>query len=122
MLFGILFLSFYSFTCAEDLIINVQDIGAIGDGKTINTNFIQAAIDNVHKEGGGRIYFPSGHWMTGKVFLKSNIILDISPKATLLAAPGPIYGNPEGSIASLIYGNQLKNITITGGGIIEGKT
>jgi polygalacturonase len=107
---------------AEDLILNIQEFGAIGDGKSINTNAIQTAIDRAHTEGGGKVYFPSGQWMTGKIFLKSNVELDISPKAILLAAPGPIYGEPEGSIPSLIYGNQLENITITGGGVIEGKT
>ena len=74
LLFVIPFLLFSSLLCAEDLVINVQDFGAIGDGKTINTNYIQAAIDSAYKEGGGRIYFPSGQWMTGKIFLKSNII------------------------------------------------
>lgn len=60
--------------------------------------------------------------MTGKNFLKSNVTIDISPEATLLAAPGPIYAEPKGSIESLIYGDQLENITIKGGGVIEGKT
>ena len=111
-----------SFIFAREMTINVQNLGAVNDGKTVNTKVIQTAIDKVHNAGGGTVYFPPGQWMTGKIFLKSNITLDISPKATLLAAPGPIYGKPEGSITSLIYGNQLENITITGGGTIEGKT
>ena len=48
--------------------------------------------------------------------------LKITPDATLLAAPGPIYGKPEGSLSALIWGDGLENVTITGGGVIEGKT
>jgi len=87
---------------AQNSNLNVLDCGAIGDGITINTVVIQKAIDSVNVLGGGTVYFPAGEWMTGKIFLKSNITLDISPKATILAAPGPIYGQPEGSITSLI--------------------
>ena len=35
---------------------------------------------------------------------------------------GPIYGKPEGSLDALIWGDGLENVTITGGGVIEGKT
>jgi hypothetical protein len=105
-------ISFWTMISAQNLTINMQDFGATGDGKIINTEKIQSAIDKVHSQGGGVVYFPAGEWMTGKIFLKSNVTIDISPEATLLAAPGPIYSEPKGSIESLIYGDQLENIGI----------
>ena len=101
---------------------DISSFGAVGDGRTVNTGSIQKAIDRAYASGGGTVVIPPGRWMTGKIFLRSNIVLDISPDAILLAAPGPVYGEPEGSIPALIYGKDLEKIAISGGGVIEGKT
>lgn len=61
---------------------NILDYGAIGDGKTVNTQAIQSAIDD-----GGVIYIPKGVFVTGTLYLKSNGGLHLDPEATLLASP-----------------------------------
>lgn len=60
---------------------NIQDFGAIGDGKTVNTQAIQQAID-----AGGTVYIPDGVYVTGTLYLKSNGGLYLSPGATLVAS------------------------------------
>lgn len=101
---------------------NVLDYGAVGDGRTINTAAIQRAIEAAHASGGGTVLFPAGRWLSGKILLRSRVTLHLADDATLLAAPGRIYAEPPGSIAALIWGDQLEEIGITGGGAIEGKT
>ena len=50
----------------------VQDFGAIGDGKTLNTCAIQNTIDACYKSGGGRVIVSNGTFMTGTIVLRSN--------------------------------------------------
>ncbi len=101
---------------------NVLDYGAVNDGEAMCTEAIQKAVHACNAAGGGTVLLPSGQYLSGKIHLKSNVTLNISKEATLLAAPGPIYGEPEGSINALIWGDELENVAITGGGTIEGKT
>ena len=65
-------------------VYNVQDFGARGDGKTLNTKSIQSAIDAMTKKGGGVVLVPSGLWLTGPITLKSNINLHLANGSTLL--------------------------------------
>ena len=62
---------------------NISDYGAIGDGKTVNTKAIQKAIDDCHESGGGKVLFSNGNYVTGTLFLKSNVFLHIEVGATL---------------------------------------
>lgn len=69
--------------------LNVRDFGAIGDGKTLDTESINKAIDAAARSGGGTVYFPAGTYATHSIHLKSNISLYIDQGATILAAdPG----------------------------------
>ena len=107
--------------CLASNTFDIRDFGAVSDGKIDNTDAINKAIVAANTARGGTVLFPAGQWMSGKIFMKSNVTLNISEGATLLAAPGPIYGEPEGSLSALIWGDGLENVTITGG-VIEGKT
>ncbi|HEY8897134.1 MAG TPA: glycosyl hydrolase family 28-related protein, partial [Niastella sp.] len=46
-------------------IFNVRDFGAKGDGKTLDTKAIQAAIDACNKEHGGTVLIPAGDFICG---------------------------------------------------------
>src|SRR5690606_6918890 len=64
----------------------VNDYGAKNDGITLNTNAIQSAIDACAKEGGGLVRFQSGAYLSGSIFVKSNVHLRIDSGVTLLGS------------------------------------
>lgn len=66
---------------------NVRDYGAKGDGKTLDSPAINAAIEAAVADGGGQVFLPAGIYLSGSIRLKSNIDLHLSPGCTLLAAP-----------------------------------
>ncbi|WP_374166082.1 glycoside hydrolase family 3 C-terminal domain-containing protein [Arcticibacter sp. MXS-1] len=105
---------------------NVLKYGAKGDGKTINTLFIQKAIDQCSAKGGGKVVVPKGVFVSGTLYLKDNVQLDLSPGAVLLGSdnlkdypsnPSPFFAGPN---LSLIFANGATNIAITGTGTIDG--
>jgi polygalacturonase len=119
---------------------DVKTFGAVGDGKTLDTASIDKAIDAAAVAGGGTVYFPTGTYACYTVHLKSNVALYLDQGATLLAADPPPEGTPGGYDApepnewdkyqdfghthwrnSLIYGEDLENISILGPGRIFGR-
>src|SRR5579863_4717072 len=66
-------------------IYNVKTFGATGNGQTSDTKAINKAIDSAANAGGGRVYFPSGNYLSGSIHLKSNISLYLEQGATLIA-------------------------------------
>jgi polygalacturonase len=67
---------------------NIMDYGAVADGKTMNTKSIQNAIDRC-SETGGTVYIPQGTFLSGTIFMKSNVTLHLSSKAVLKASASP---------------------------------
>ncbi len=67
-------------------IYNVRDFGAKGDGKTLDSQAINAAIEAAVKDGGGQVMLPAGTYLSGSIRLKSNIDLHLSAGCTILAA------------------------------------
>jgi polygalacturonase len=67
-------------------IYNVKKFGAINDGTTLNTRFIQAAIDSCSKNGGGIVKFEAGQYLTGSLFIKEGVILRIDKDVILLGS------------------------------------
>ncbi|MEK7725425.1 MAG: glycosyl hydrolase family 28-related protein, partial [Acidobacteriota bacterium] len=61
----------------------ITKFGAVGDGKTLNTEAIKKAIAECNKKGGGRVVVPKGEWLTGAIHLKSNVNLHVQKDATL---------------------------------------
>ncbi|WP_242695869.1 rhamnogalacturonidase [Desertivirga brevis] len=124
-------------TNASPVYYNVKDFGAKGDGVTIDTDAINKSIEAASRQGGGTVYFPAGTYSSYSIHLKSNISLYIDQGATIVAAEpkGNIgYDAPEPASNdtyqdfghshwhnSLIWGENLENISILGPGTIYGK-
>ncbi len=123
---------------AQNVFYNVLDYGARGDGKANNTKAINAAIDAAAKNGGGTVYFPAGDFLSYTIRLKSNITLYLDNGARLIGDKeenGVGYDLPEENTwykkfqdfghsywrNSLIYGEGLHDIAISGNGMIYGK-
>ncbi|KAA6310003.1 hypothetical protein EZS27_038614, partial [termite gut metagenome] len=64
----------------------VQDFGATGDGKTIDSYAINAAIEAASAQGGGTVYFPAGNYLSYSIHLKSHIRLFLDAGAKIIAA------------------------------------
>lgn len=101
----------------------VSDFGAKNDGLTINTNTIQKAIDFVHEQGGGRLIFETGSYVTGSIYLKSNVTLHLDQGATILGSTNPFDYIKDAKIGwmSMIFAVNQENIGITGKGTINGR-
>lgn len=117
-------------------IINILDYGAVGDGVFLNTDKIQKAIDECLP--GSTILIPEGTFLTGALFLKSNMNLYIDKNAILKGSIFAKHYKPlirnrfEGweldTYASLLNAGVLnsngecttENISIRGTGTISG--
>jgi len=106
---------------------SIKDFGAVADGQTLNTTAFAKAIDACTRAGGGKVIVPPGLWLSGPIELQSNINLVIERGALIqFTADRTKYpviqmkGSSSFVVASPIYGSQLKNVAITGEGIIDG--
>lgn len=102
---------------------NVSDFGAKADGITVNTCSIQKAIDFINENGGGRLVFTPGSYVTGSIYLKSNVTLHLTSGATLLGSTNPFDYIKDKQIGwmSMIFAIKQVNIGITGKGTINGR-
>ncbi len=122
--------------------LSVRAFGAVGDGKSIDSPAINAAIDAAAAAGGGTVYFPAGTYASYSIRLKSHVTLYLDQGAVILAAPVPHDGlasggydhaEPQGAWEpyqdyghnhwhnSLIWGEGLHDIAILGQGLLWGK-
>ena len=110
--------------------ISPLDFGASADGAALDTPALQAAIDACAARGGGTVHIPAGHYLTGALFFHDNITLDLAAGATLFGvqdtAGYPVTRNRWEGVEQLTYaplmaGQGLKNIAITGRGVIDGQ-
>ena len=114
---------------------DVRDFGAKGDGRHIDSPAINAAISQAAREGGGTVVLPAGTYLSYSIRLQSNITLRLEKGAVLKAAPvtdseGYDAAEPNPSRYqdfghshwhnSLIWGEQLHDVTIEGEGLIDG--
>ena len=116
---------------------DVKKYGAKGDGKTLDTPAINKLIEKAAANGGGTLYFPAGKYLSVSIHMKSNVALYLEQGATILAADpkkGFKYDFPEDNSCdmyqdfghthwqnSLIWGENLENISILGPGLIDGE-
>ena len=120
---------------------NVRDFGATGDGRTLDTSAVNKAIDAAAAVGGGTVHLPAGAYLCYSIRLKSHVRLQLANGSTIIAADPPKesagqgYDLPESNKAgegyqdfghshchnSLIWGEELEDVSICGPGLIWGK-
>ena len=118
-------------------IYNVREFGALGNGITIDSDAINHAIDAAVAAGGGTVLIPAGTYASHSIRLKSHVGLHLDQGAVLLAADtggGRGYDPAEAGAGnafqdfghshwhnSLIWGENIEDVSITGPGRIDGK-
>jgi len=111
-------------------VFNITTYGAVGDGSTLNTAAIQAAVDACHNAGGGVVEVPAGNFLTGTIFLKSNVEFHISQSGTITGSTNishyPVVSPAKRTYTdnypqrSVFYAEGQHNISITGEGTFTG--
>jgi polygalacturonase len=127
-------------------IFDVRKFGATGDGKTLDTPAVNRAIEAAAAAGGGVVTFPAGTYLCFSIHLKSQVHLYLSQGSMILAAESPKPGEQTGYNGgtydaaepntawdayqdyghnhwhnSLLWGEDLHDLSITGPGLIYGK-
>jgi polygalacturonase len=125
---------------------DIRTYGAVGDGKAVDSPAINKAIEAAAAAGGGTVVFPTGTWLSFSIRLKSHVALFLAQGATILAADSPLPGQTTGYNGgtydaaepngewepyqdyghnhwhnSLIWGEGINDVSITGPGRIFGK-
>ena len=104
-------------------VVDLTEVGGVGDGITLNTEAFENGIKKLQKTGGGRLNVPQGIWLTGPIQLKDNIELHLEKNAIILMSPDKsLFINPKSTSKCFagIRASKRKNIAITGEGIIDG--
>jgi len=115
---------------ASTHIVSASNFGAKGDGQTLNTSVLQAAIDAT--PAGGVLQVDAGQYVTGTLKLKSDFELQLMAGAELLGSTSidDYARDIEGAIEAieapafdecLIYAKNAHNVKITGEGVINGR-
>lgn len=121
--------------CLHAAVFDITSFGAKADGKTQNREAIDKAMEAAAAAGGGTVSVPAGTWISGSIRLRSNVTLRLERGAVIEASSDPsAYDPPEPNQwdkfqdfghshfhDSLIWGENLENIAIVGGGRFQEK-
>ena len=104
---------------------NIMDYGARNDGSTNAAASFRAAIDAAKKSGGGTVFVPAGHYLSGPIEMVSNITLYFDagavvqfPAAMLPFTKGRQQGVETLTPVPLIGGHDLENVSVVGRGVL----
>lgn len=100
---------------------NASMFGIKSNGTTLNTTSIQRAIDFINENGGGRLVFYVGRYLTGTVYLKSNVTIQLEEGAILVGSVNPFDYEMNFNWTAMIFALDQTNIGITGKGVIDGQ-
>ena len=131
---------------ASQGIFDVRTYGATGDGKSLDTDAVNRAIEAASSTGGGMVVFPPGSYLCFSIRLKSQVHLHLLQGSTILAADSPLPGERTGYRGgsydtaepnapweafqdyghnhwhnSLLWGENIHDVSITGPGLIWGR-
>src|SRR5665213_2160440 len=116
-------------------VFDVRDFGAMGDGTNLDSPAINRAIQAAAQAGAGTVFVPAGTYLCGSIHLTNNLNLHLDAGAVIFGAPqamsaydltepwhGQAYqdGGHTYFHNSLIWGENLTNVSITGTGMING--
>ena len=134
LMFNIFAFGIGLFSACSYAFCDVRDFGAIGDGRTLDTVAIQRAISSPRCD----VVILRAHdnnavFLSGTLHLRSHMKLVVAPDATLLGVNASVYDLPEPNPFdsyqdfghshwhnALVWGAGLVNVTITGGGTLDG--
>ena len=127
-------------------IFDVRKYGATGDGKTLDTDAVNHAIEAAEAAGGGVVVFPAGMYICFSIRLKTHVHLHLEEGSAIVAAESPLPGQTTGYNGgvydaaepktewdayqdyghnhwhnSLLWGEDIHDFSITGTGLIFGK-
>ncbi len=101
-------------------VCSAKSYGATGNGTTKDTAALQKAINAC--AGGGTVELTSGKYLSGSLTLPGNITFQIDSGATLLASQSAAdYPSGGSHLQALLLASNGNNVTITGGGTIDGQ-
>jgi hypothetical protein len=122
---------------------DIRDFGAVPDGVTLSTQAINRAVAAAAADGGGTVLVPPGRFLSGAIYLQSNVTLHLAAGAVLVGSsnladyplnPAPVPADtPEFRRLAPIYPARLEygryslinaigqhHVTVEGRGIIDG--
>lgn len=111
----------FSLAASAQKEFNIINYGAKPDGVTNNVDAIQKAIDDASTEGGGKVLIPAGRFLSGVIHLKSNVELNFDKEAVLFASANRADYGADMKASAFIVAENVKNISITGKGLIDGQ-
>jgi len=109
--------------------VSLADFGGVGDGVALNTAAFERAMTALAAQGGGELRVPPGLWLTGPIRLQSHVNLHVERGALVeFSRDFNLYplavinlkGEQEVDATSPISGENLEDVAITGGGILDG--
>lgn len=109
-----------------DRTFSVADCGAVGDGKTKNTDAFAKAIAACNQAGGGSVVVPAGNWFTGPIILRSRVNLHLAKGAVVSFSSEPVDYAPSvfaflrGQRPGLICNDRCENFALSGEGEFVG--
>ncbi|MEK0313236.1 glycoside hydrolase family 28 protein [Cohnella sp. 56] len=112
-------------TAVNHSMYDVRDYGAAGDGNALDTNAINRAIARCHERGGGTVRLSAGVYLSGTVFMRSDVTLYLEAGAVLLGSPNvddypKLPYTSEHRNTALIAAIGAERFSIEGRGTIDG--